>query len=75
MTFFIQAHVETCFYSLLHAVVTISFSPPILVYTVPEGSPAQVMIVLDKPCVKDITVAVTTMDITAQCEIVDIAKN
>ena len=74
MTLFIQAHVETCFYSLLHAVVTINFGPT-LVYIVPEGTPAEVMIVLDKPCVKDITVAVTTMDITAHCEIVDIANN
>ena len=74
MTFFNEAHVETCFYSLLHAVVTINFGPT-LVYIVPEGTPAEVMIVLDKPCVKDITVAVTTMDITAQCEIDDIAKN
>ena len=73
MTLFIQAHVKTCFYSLLHAVVTINFGPTI-VYTVPEGTLAKVMIVLDKPCVKDITVAVTTMDITAQCEIDDIAK-
>ena len=46
--------------------VTVTFSPQN--YTVPEGTPAEVMIVLDKPSVRDITVSVTTMDITAQCE-------
>ena len=52
--------------SLLHADMTVTFSPQN--YTVPEGTPAEVMIVLDKPSVRDITVTVTTMDITAQCE-------
>ena len=46
------------------SVVTISFSPQN--YTVPEGTPAGIMIVLDKPSPKDITITVTTMDITAQ---------
>ena len=49
-----------CFLS----VVVISFSPQN--YTVPEGTPADIMIVLDKPSPKDITITVTTMDITAQ---------
>ena len=49
-------------YSL--SVVAISFSPQN--YTVPEGTPADIMIVLDKPSPKDITITVTTMDITAQ---------
>ena len=52
--------------SLLLVDVTVTFSPQN--YTVPEGTPADVMIVLDKPSVRDITVTVTTMDITAQCE-------
>ena len=42
----------------------ISFSPQN--YTVPEGTPADIMIVLDKPSPKDITITVTTMDITTQ---------
>ena len=51
------------------SVVAISFSPQN--YTVPEGTPADIMIVLDKPSPKDITITFTTMDITAQgnCEI------
>ena len=49
-----------CFLS----VVVISFSPQN--YTVPEGTPADIMIVLDKPSPKDINITVTTMDITAQ---------
>ena len=44
--------------------MAISFSPQN--YTVPEGTPADIMIVLDKPSPKDITITVTTMDITAQ---------
>ena len=44
--------------------VTISFSPQN--YTVPEGTPADIMIVLDKPSPKDITITVTAMDSTAQ---------
>ena len=52
--------------SPLHVDVTVTFSPQN--YTVPEGSPAEVMIVLDKPSVRNITVSVTTMDIIAQCE-------
>ena len=46
------------------SVVVISFSPQN--YTVPEGTPANLMIVLDQASPKDITVTVTTMDITAQ---------
>ena len=42
----------------------ISFSPQN--YTVPEGTPADIMIVLDKPSPKDINITVTTMDITAE---------
>ena len=52
--------------SPLHVDVTVTFSPQN--YTVPEGTSAEVMIVLDKPSVRNITVSVTTMDITAQCE-------
>ena len=44
-----------------------SFSPRNY-YTVSEGSPVELTIVLDKPSVKNITITVTTMDITAQCE-------
>ena len=58
-----------CVYSSpLHvdAYVTVTFSPQN--YTVGEGSTAGVMIALDKPSGRDITVSVTTMDITAQCE-------
>ena len=46
------------------SVVAISFSPQN--YTVPEGTPADIMIVLDKPSPKDITITVTTIDFTAQ---------
>ena len=52
--------------SPLCAVVTVTFSPQN--YTVTEGDPAPLMIILDKPAAKDITVAVTTMDITATGE-------
>ena len=52
-------HVTSCI-----SVVVISFSPQN--YTVPEGTPANLMIVLDQASPKDITVTVTTMDITAQ---------
>ena len=64
-----ESYVRTCWQcvlTLLHVDVTVTFSPQN--YTVPEGTPAEVMIVLDKPSVRDITVSVTTMDITAQCE-------
>ena len=46
--------------------MTVSFSPQN--YTVPEGTPAELMIVLDKPSVNNITITVTTMDITAEGE-------
>ena len=46
--------------------MTVTFSPQN--YTVIEGDPAEVMILLDKPAAKNISVTVTTMDITAQCE-------
>ena len=48
------------------AVVTISFNPQN--YTIPEGSVVVPMIVLDRASPRNITVTVTTMDITAQCE-------
>ena len=48
---------------LIHSVVTVSFSP--LNYTVSEGIPAALWIVLDKEVSENITVLVTTMDITA----------
>ena len=44
--------------------VVISFSPQN--YTVPEGTPANLMIVLNQPSPRDITITVTTMDITAE---------
>ena len=50
-------------FSPVCADVTITFSPQN--YTVTEGDPAPLMIILDKPAAKDITVTVTTMDITA----------
>ena len=53
-------------YPLPHVDVTVSFSPQN--YTVPEGTPAELMVVLDKPSVKNITITVTTMDITAEGE-------
>ena len=52
--------------SPLCADVTVTFSPQN--YTVTEGDPAPLMIILDKPAAKDITVTVTTMDITAESE-------
>ena len=52
--------------SPLCADVTVTFSPQN--YTVTEGDPAPLMIILDKPAAKDITVTVTTMDITATGE-------
>ena len=48
---------------LIHPVVTISFSP--LNYTVSEGIPAILEMVLDKEASESITVFVTTTDITA----------
>ena len=42
---------------------TISFSPQN--YTILEGTPVNLMIVLDKPSSKNITITVSTMDITA----------
>ena len=54
--------------STSHVDVTVSFSSQN--YTVPEGTQADLMIVLDKPSVNNITVTVTTMNITAQCEII-----
>ena len=50
----------------IHSVVIIGFSPQN--YTVPEGTPVELVIVLDRPSVKDISLTVTTMDITADCE-------
>ena len=55
--------------SPLCADVTVTFSPQN--YTVTEGDPAPLMIILDKPAAKDITVAVTTMDITAEGDTID----
>ena len=52
--------------SPLCADVIVTFNPQN--YTVTEGDPAPLMIILDKPAAKDITVAVTTMDITATGE-------
>ena len=49
--------------SLIHPVVTVSFSPQN--YTVSEGIPATLRMVLDKEASESITVFVTTMDITA----------
>ena len=46
--------------------VTVTFSPQN--YTITEGDPAPLMIILDKPAAKDITVTVTAMDITATGE-------
>ena len=58
---------ETCpLFSPVCADVTVTFSPQN--YTVTEGDPAPLMIILDKPAAKDITVTVTTMDITAEGE-------
>ena len=54
--------------SPLHVDVTVTFSPQS--YTVGEGGLAEVMIVLDKLSVRNINISVTTMDITAQCEII-----
>ena len=54
------------YYPLSHVDVTVSFSPQN--YTVPEGIAADLMIVLDKPSVNNITITVTTMDITAEGE-------
>ena len=52
------------FYEYSISVVVVSFSPQN--YTVPEGIPANLMIVLDQASRKDITVTVTTMNITAE---------
>ena len=49
--------------SLIHPVVTVSFSPQN--YTVSEGIPATLGMVLDKEASESITVFVTTTDITA----------
>ena len=53
-------HIHPCFLS----VVVVSFSPQN--YSVLEGTPADIMIVLDQLSPKNITINVTTMDITAQ---------
>ena len=50
--------------NLFFSVLTMTFNPQN--YTVPEGTPAHIMIVLDKPSPKDINITVTTMDITAE---------
>ena len=60
-----------CFYTLMicifiHPAVTIGFSPQN--YTVPEGTPVELVIVLNRQSVKDISLIVSTMDITADCE-------
>lgn len=49
--------------SSTYTVATVSFNPQN--YTVDEGNPANLMIVLDETSPKNITVVVTTMDITA----------
>ena len=46
--------------------MTVSFSPQN--YSVAEGTPAELMVVLDNPSLKDITVTVTTMDLSAECK-------
>ena len=43
-----------------------SFSPQN--YTLPEGTPAELTIRLDKVCTMDVMFTVTTMDITAEGE-------
>ena len=50
-------------FPLIHPVVTVSFSPQN--YTVSEGIPVTLGMVLDKEASESITVFVTTMDITA----------
>ena len=51
------------------------FSPPVPTvrfdpqnYTVPEGSPANITVVVDMPPATECRVTVTTMDLTAECE-------
>ena len=53
-------------FSPVCADVIVTFSPQN--YTVTEGDPAPLMIILDNPAAKDITVTVTAMDITAEGE-------
>ena len=50
----------------IHPVVNISFSQ--MTYTVPESEEVMLKISLDKASSEDITLRITTMDITAQCE-------
>ena len=52
--------------SCVHPAVTISFSQ--MTYTVPESEEVMLKISLDKESMEDITLRITTMDITAQCE-------
>ena len=50
----------------LHPAVNISFSQ--MTYRVPESEEVMLKISLDKASMEDITLMITTMDITAQCE-------
>ena len=52
--------------SCVHPAVNISFSQ--MTYTVPESEEVMLKITLDKESSEDITLRITTMDITAQCE-------
>ena len=53
-------------YTLIHTGGTVSFSPQN--YSIPEGTDAEINIVLDKAFSTDLTFDVTTMDGTATCE-------
>ena len=50
----------------IHPAVNITFSQ--MTYTVPESEEVMLKISLDEAHVEDITLMITTMDITAQCE-------
>ena len=60
-----------CFYTpiisaFFHPAASASFGPQN--YTIPEGTPAELTIRLDKVCTFDVVFTVTTMDMTAEGE-------
>ena len=58
--------VDKVTYTLIHTGGTVSFSPQN--YSIPEGTDAELTIVLDKAFAINLTFNVTTKDDTATCE-------
>ena len=60
--------VRLSLFCLINAFVEVTVSFSAQNYTVSEGDLAKLTIVLNKPSAKDITIAVFTIDGTAECE-------